>query len=71
MQSLDRASHITTLCRIHRPASKPLMNPAPLLPLLPWPAAAEPRLRYYDLSLGNGSEAQDGSRVVVSSVCWH
>lgn len=30
------------------------------------PAAAEPRLKYYDLEEGSGAAAQDGSRVIVS-----
>lgn len=36
------------------------------------PAAGEPRLRYYDLQLGSGAEAKEGSRVVVSRAArWH
>lgn len=34
-------------------------------------AAAEPRLRFYELAKGNGEEAKEGSRVLVSPAgCW-
>ena len=49
--------------RLRRRASQGagLINPPPLLP----PAAAEPRLRIYDLAAGSGAEVQAGTRVKV------
>lgn len=60
-------------CLAYERTTSASLCPLPMLIL--WccsasPAAAEPRLRYYDLTLGNGAQAQDGSRVVVSTVRW-